>query len=54
MPLVGLLLGEASGARPLAVLSGTWFGQVLLVLGTGLLCAGALWTVRLTAAVVRR
>lgn len=54
LPLVGLLLGEASGARPLAVLSGTWFGQVLLVLGTGLLCAGALWTVRLTAAVVRR
>lgn len=53
LPLLGLLLGEVSGATPLAVLTGGLFGQAVLVLGVALLCAGVLWTVRLTESVVR-
>lgn len=53
LPVLGLLLGEAVGAGPVAVLTGGPVGQLLLVAGTGLLCAGALWTVRLTESVVR-
>ena len=52
LPVLGLLLGEAAGAGPLAVLTDQVLGQVLLVLGAGLLCAGLLWTVRITEAVV--
>jgi tight adherence protein B len=53
LPVLGLILGESVGARPLAVLTATSFGQVLLVLGVGLLCAGFFWTMRLTDAGVR-
>lgn len=53
LPVLGLLLGQAVGAAPLAVLTGGSFGQVLLVVGVGLLCGGLVWTVRLTGAVVR-
>lgn len=53
LPLLGVLLGEAAGAAPLAVLSGHSIGQVLLVVGVGLLCAGVFWTIRLTDSVVR-
>jgi tight adherence protein B len=48
LPAVGLLLGEAMGVQPLRVLSTTGTGQTLLVVGTGLLCAGVLWSARLT------
>lgn len=48
LPLLGLALGEAAGARPSSILRASMWGQVLLVVGTGLLCIGALWTVRLT------
>lgn len=53
LPVLSLLLGEATGARPVEVLATTSFGQVLLVIGTGLLCAGLLWTMRLTDSEVR-
>lgn len=53
LPVLGLLLGEAAGAGPLTVLTGQVLGQVLLVAGAGLLCAGWLWTVRLTEGVAR-
>lgn len=53
LPVLGLLLGEAVGAGPIAVLTGGVAGQALLVTGTGLICAGVLWTVRLTESVVR-
>lgn len=53
LPVLGLILGESVGARPVAVLTATPFGQVLLVLGVGLLCAGLFWTMRLTDAEVR-
>ncbi|MCD2189925.1 type II secretion system F family protein [Actinomycetospora soli] len=53
LPLVGLLLGQALGARPWAVLTGTALGQGLLVVGAVLVAVGLEWSARLTARVVR-
>ncbi|WP_433801208.1 type II secretion system F family protein [Actinomycetospora sp. CA-084318] len=53
LPLVGLLLGQALGARPWAVLTGTVLGQGLLVVGAVLVAAGLEWSAHLTARVVR-
>lgn len=53
LPLLGVGLGEAIGAHPWAVLSGPAFGQVLLVVGVGLVCAGVAWTSRIAAGVAR-
>ncbi|MFD0199749.1 MULTISPECIES: type II secretion system F family protein [Saccharothrix] len=52
LPLFGVVLGELSGAGPLAVLSGTAPGQVLLVAGVVLICAGLRWSGRLTRQVI--
>ncbi len=52
LPVLGLLLGQAVGAGPFGVLAGSLTGQVLLVAGTGLICAGVLWTLRLTETAV--
>ncbi|GAB3296549.1 type II secretion system F family protein [Parasphingorhabdus pacifica] len=52
LPMLGLLLGEAVGAAPLAFLAGEPLGQVLLVVGTGLACGGVVWTRRLTESAV--
>ena len=52
LPAVGIALGEAMGARPLHVLTGTTAGQLLLVTGTALTCAGIAWSARLTSQVV--
>ncbi|MFC6088091.1 type II secretion system F family protein [Saccharothrix lopnurensis] len=52
LPLFGVLLGELSGAGPLAVLIGTGAGQVLLVVGALLICAGLRWSGRLTRQVI--
>jgi tight adherence protein B len=52
LPLLGLALGQAVGAAPGRVLGATMAGQVLLVVGTALTCAGVLWSARLTAAAV--
>jgi tight adherence protein B len=49
LPAFGLLLGEAMGARPWQVLSGTPAGQGLLVLGSALILAGVAWSSRLTS-----
>ncbi|HEV2779022.1 MAG TPA: type II secretion system F family protein, partial [Actinophytocola sp.] len=54
LPVVGLALGEAMGARPLHVLTGTATGQLLLVVGVTLACAGVAWSARLTDRVVLR
>jgi tight adherence protein B len=48
LPLVGVALGEAMDARPLHVLGSTFAGQVMLVLGVALVCAGVAWSARLT------
>jgi tight adherence protein B len=52
LPLLGLALGQAVGAAPLRVLGETPVGQVLLVIGTGLACAGVLWSARLVSGAV--
>ncbi len=52
LPVLGLALGHAMGAAPLQVLSETPVGQGLLVVGTGLACAGVLWSARLVSRAV--
>lgn len=52
LPVVGLLLGQAMGAAPLTVLTTSVGGQVLLVVGVALECAGVLWSARLTSRVI--
>lgn len=52
LPLLGLALGQAVGAAPVRVLGHTGVGQVLLVVGTGLACAGVLWSARLVSRAV--
>lgn len=53
LPLLGLLLGETGGADPFAVLVSEPAGQLLLLAGTVLLCAGVLWIQRLTEVAMR-
>ncbi|MFF0818483.1 type II secretion system F family protein [Rhodococcus sp. NPDC003318] len=48
LPLLGVALGQMMGAAPLRVLLGGGIGGVLLVVGTGLACAGLLWTDHIT------
>jgi tight adherence protein B len=52
LPAVGVVLGELTGAGPLAVLVGTGVGQALLVIGVALVCVGLRWSDRLTRQVV--
>ncbi len=52
LPVLGLLLGQAVGARPWQVLGGTAAGQALLVVGTVLVCAGVVWSGRIVASAV--
>lgn len=52
LPLLGLALGHALGAAPLRVLSATTVGQVLLVVGTALACAGVRWSAHLVSGAV--
>ncbi len=52
LPLLGLGLGHAMGAAPLRVLCATPVGQVLLVIGTALACAGVQWSARLMSGAV--
>lgn len=54
LPVIGVLLGELMGAHPLRVLGFTGAGQALLLLGTGLSCAGVAWSARLTDRTVLR
>lgn len=48
LPAVGLSLGVAMGARPVAILLGTPPGQVLCCVGVVLAAAGVAWTRRIT------
>lgn len=51
LPLLGIALGQAVGAAPVALLLGSTSGGLLLVVGTALVCAGLAWTGRITAQV---
>ncbi|BBZ47012.1 type II secretion system F family protein [Mycobacterium parmense] len=48
LPVLGVLLGELIGARPLRFLLGGHAGGWLLVVGSTLACAGLLWSDRIT------
>ncbi|CAJ1579049.1 hypothetical protein [[Mycobacterium] wendilense] len=48
LPAVGILLGQAMGARPLAFLAGDGFGGVVLMVGVALVCVGLVWADRIT------
>lgn len=54
LPVLGLGLGEAMGARPLHLLTSTPAGGVLLTIGVVLLCAGVTWSAHLTERVIPR
>jgi tight adherence protein B len=47
LPVVGIALGAAMGARPLAFLFGTPQGRLVCCVGAVLDAAGVLWTQRL-------
>lgn len=53
LPMLGVMLGEGVGAGPLRVLADTGVGQVLLVVGTALVCAGTAWSDRIMAGAAR-
>lgn len=48
LPLIGVLLGQLIGARPLSFLLGGHPGGWLLVIGVALACSGLLWSDRIT------
>ncbi len=48
LPALGVLLGQLIGARPLSFLFGGHAGGWLLVVGSMLVCAGLLWSDRIT------
>lgn len=52
LPVLGLLLGQVIGAGPWQVLGGTVAGQLLLVLGTALVCTGVVWSGRIVGSAV--
>ncbi|MCH9734165.1 MAG: type II secretion system F family protein [Actinomycetia bacterium] len=52
LPLLGILLGQLVGADPLRFLLSGGVGGWLLVLGSGLVCCGLLWSDRITSRVV--
>ena len=52
LPLLGIALGPAIGAAPLALLLRDTTGGLLLVVGAVLVCLGLWWTERITARAV--
>ncbi|WP_214367434.1 type II secretion system F family protein [Pseudonocardia sp. H11422] len=54
LPVLGLGLGQLIGADPLGVLRSGFLGQVLLVIGVGLVAAGVLWTEHILRSAVPR
>lgn len=48
LPLIGILLGQFIGARPVGFLLGGGAGGWLLVVGVALVCTGLVWSDRIT------
>ncbi|WP_370329517.1 type II secretion system F family protein [Mycolicibacterium hippocampi] len=53
LPVLGVLLGQSIGAEPLPFLLSGGAGGWLLMIGSGLVCCGLLWSDRITASVSR-
>lgn len=53
LPVLGVLLGQLIGAQPLRFLLSGHTGGWLLVVGSALVCAGLLWSDRITDRVVQ-
>ncbi len=49
LPLAGLGLGYLIGGDPVRFLIDSWVGQICLVLGVALACAGVMWVERLAS-----
>jgi tight adherence protein B len=47
LPLLGLALGAGMGADPVQVLLASALGNILLLVGVSLTCAGLLWSDRI-------
>lgn len=54
LPALGVALGQLMGADPIGVLRGSVLGQVLLVIGIGLVGAGRAWTAQILRRAVPR
>lgn len=54
LPLLGIALGQATGAGPIQVLLGGGLGGILLMVGTALAAAGVTWSERITGKVLAR
>ncbi|WP_055476949.1 hypothetical protein [Gordonia sp. HS-NH1] len=52
LPLLGMALGQATGAGPIQVLLGGGLGGILLMAGCGLVAAGIGWSERITGKVL--
>ncbi|MDF3280611.1 MULTISPECIES: type II secretion system protein F [unclassified Gordonia (in: high G+C Gram-positive bacteria)] len=52
LPVLGIALGQATGAQPLSTLLGGGLGGILLVGGTALVASGLLWADSIAAKVV--
>lgn len=52
LPLLGVLMGESIGADPLRFLLSGGAGGWLLIVGSGLICCGLLWSDRITTRVL--
>lgn len=47
LPVAGLVLGYVIGGDPVGFLTANWVGELCLLAGVALMCAGLLWTDRL-------
>ncbi|MGE2834115.1 type II secretion system F family protein [Mycobacterium sp. SMC-4] len=53
LPVLGVFLGHAIGAEPVTFLVSEPAGGLLLLVGVALICAGLLWSDRITSGVLR-
>ena len=54
LPVLGIALGQATGANPVGVLAGGGLGGILLLVGTALVVAGLCWSDRIVERVGAR
>lgn len=54
LPVLGIALGQATGANPIGVLTGGGLGGILLIVGTALVVAGLCWSDRIVEKVSAR